>query len=299
MKKILLSFLILVTINTSASAFNLFKGESDEKTLKKIVAKIETATNKKDVDGILKYYNKSYKSFDGFNLTDLEGMLEQSFEGYDKLKFKSKVKNILIEDQRASIFLVDDTKATLKGESKKLGKGELTATSDYALNFVKNDGKWEIITDVMIAEDSCIKYGSAQEIGLDFVAPLGVSPNSQYELKLYANNLENQSVVASLGREKIVYPGVEPKEVFRKVPQDEPLERIVRSNNEGKNEYAAASIGITKANFIEDMDLIKFEMTGLAFLMKRINLIEEKAEEIKVEANVQAETEAKVEAEQK
>ena len=58
------------------------------------------------------------------------------------------------------------------------------------------------------------------------------------------------------------------------MPDDNILERIFTSNTDNVNEYAVASIGITRAENYTD-NQIRIYMGGLAFIMTRINIIPE------------------------
>ena len=58
------------------------------------------------------------------------------------------------------------------------------------------------------------------------------------------------------------------------MPDDNILERFFTSNKDNVNEYAVASVGITRAENYTD-DKIRVYMGGLAFIMTRINVIPE------------------------
>ena len=58
------------------------------------------------------------------------------------------------------------------------------------------------------------------------------------------------------------------------------MERVVKANTNNRNEYATATIGFTKLT-VEDTDImqIKFKMSGMAFIMKRINILNDTPQE--------------------
>ena len=78
--------------------------------------------------------------------------------------------------------------------------------------------------------------------------------------------------LGSITNEDIVYPQKPPKEVFRNIKQDTELERIIVANTNGHNEYAIASIGLTKPSITED-NQIHINVVGLGFLMNRVNVL--------------------------
>jgi hypothetical protein len=78
--------------------------------------------------------------------------------------------------------------------------------------------------------------------------------------------------LASISREEIVYPPEDYQEKFRKIPEAGELERVVKANNKNLDEYAVASIGLTKVSINEEQTKAKIEVLGMAYLMKRVNM---------------------------
>ena len=70
-----------------------------------------------------------------------------------------------------------------------------------------------------------------------------------------------------------MYPPVDSPEKYRRIPQDGELERLVRANDKNLDEYAVASIGFTKVSIDEEQTKAKIEILGMAYLMKRINMV--------------------------
>ena len=70
-----------------------------------------------------------------------------------------------------------------------------------------------------------------------------------------------------------VFPLQQDDEVFR-VLEDLELERIFIANKKNINEYNIATIGITRGHPIPDGG-VKLYMSGLAFMMTRVNVIPE------------------------
>ena len=59
---------------------------------------------------------------------------------------------------------------------------------------------------------------------------------------------------------------------FRTIKRNGELERVVTSNNKGKNEVAFASVAIAKAVLTKDSK-IDFAVDGVAFISSRVNVI--------------------------
>ena len=95
-----------------------------------------------------------------------------------------------------------------------------------------------------------------------------------YKTTLKVDAPKDTVVIASINKENIIYPQEKSEDAFRKMPDDNILERLFISNTENVNEYAVASIGITRAENYTD-NQIRVYMGGLAFIMTRINVIPE------------------------
>lgn len=60
--------------------------------------------------------------------------------------------------------------------------------------------------------------------------------------------------------------------MFKRLPEEQILERVFNANTDNINEYAVASVGITKSEKIDD-ELMKVYMNGLAFIITRVNVV--------------------------
>ena len=298
MKKIFATLMILTMLNSNAWAFSFFKKEktqkkssyieqftknkSDEAQIRDILKNLTKYSNEHDVEKIISLYDKSYRSFDGFEYDTFKKMLQETFKAYDDISYKSDVESINLYGDKAVANLIDRTKATLvskKAQEKfkemsdpELNSGLLEGECNYSIYLQKINNEWKIVGDNVISEVTSVKYGSAKEYPMEFLAPLTTPKDEEYCLTLKMPVEKGVKVVAALGKEEILYPSVEPEDIFRKLPKDGILERIVRANKNGYNEYAMASVGITKISAAPDLSLFEIKMTGLAFLMQRVNV---------------------------
>lgn len=298
MKKLFATLMILTMLNSNAWAFSLFKKEktqnksniieklsenkSDEAQIRDILRNLTKYSNEHDVEKIISLYDKSYRSFDGFEYDTFKKMLQETFKAYDDISYKSDIESINLYGDKAVANLIDRTKATLvskKAQEKfkemsdhELNSGLLEGECNYSIYLQKINNEWKIIGDNVISEVTSVKYGSAKDYPMEFLAPLSTPKDEEYCLTLKMPVEKGVKVVAALGKEEILYPSVEPEDIFRKLPKDGILERIVRANKNGYNEYAMASVGITKISAAPDLSLFEIKMTGLAFLMQRVNV---------------------------
>ena len=140
--------------------------------------------------------------------------------------------------------------------------------------FKKIKNKWLISGEKVYNEKSFLKYGDTRFINMDLISPEKVTPNEYYTASLKVDLPENAFAIASIGRDEITYPQDQAAEVFRRLPEDNILERMFYANKNGKNEYNVASIGVSKSEQITP-EKIRVYIAGLAFSMTRVNVEDE------------------------
>ena len=126
-------------------------------------------------------------------------------------------------------------------------------------------------------------YGDAKNLDIKLTAPEKINAGEEYTASLEFNPPADVIAIASIASDKVEYPQKPAKEVYRKLPDDNILERIFVSNSENANEYVVASIGLTKAD-IEDLN-IKLSLTGFGYKIIRVNVIHKAMEEEQDEQN--------------
>lgn len=308
MKKLLTTLIILSMLTSNAYAYSFVNKEKEKATfknkiekhiakknaereqkklakedlkgVKEVIWKLNKYSNEHNVEELAKLYDKNYRSFDGFKYDTLVKMMQEAYDAYEDLSYKTDVEKIDFYGDKAVVNIVDTTRATVKGEKSypeisteyDLSTGYLEGICNYSIYLQKINNEWKIIGDNVISEITSIKYGIAREYPMEFSAPLSTPYGEDYCLTLKIKPKNGSRIVASLGKEEILYPSAEPKDVFRKMPKDGILERVVRANKDGYNEYAIASVGITKMDKVPEFNMIEIEMTGLAFLLQRVNM---------------------------
>ena len=275
MKKITLFFIIFNLFVLPSYSFEFFK-KTPKMEIKSLIKEHNKALSNHDIGKVKSFYDENYKSTDGFNLDDMSKMLEQTYNAYKNIKYKTKITSINTTDDWALVQLKDKTTAkvypTEIKEIKKEKMGKLEGLSVYNMYLKKEQGFWKIVQDDILLEQTSLKYGIANKIDMDLISPLQVQNNQEYDLSLKIDKPDNIIALASISREEIVYPPQDYKEKFRKIPEIGELERVVRANNKNKDEYAVASIGLTKVSVNETQTKARIEVLGLAYLMKRVNM---------------------------
>lgn len=243
--------------------------------IKKVIDQQSVYTNKYDLKGLATLYAKDFVNSDGFNKDVYFKLIEETWKTYPDITYKTEIKNIEFSDNYATVFTNEVAIATSQEEFGDLTAiGELYSTSQCVYYLEKQGAKWLINSEKIIEETSTLKYGDARYINIELNAPKQIGANKDYTTTLKVDAPKDSVVIASINKENIVYPQTKSDDAFRKMPDDNILERVFLSNKDNVNEYAVASIGITRAENYTD-NQIRVYMGGLAFIMTRINVIPE------------------------
>ena len=241
--------------------------------IKKVIDQQSVYTNKYDLKGLSSLYANDFVNSDGFNKDVYFKLIEETWKTYPDISYKTEIKNIEFSDNYATVFTNEIAVATSKENVGDLTAiGELYSTSQCVYYLEKQGAKWLINSEKIIEETSTLKYGDARYINIELNAPKQIGANKDYTTTLKVDAPKDSVVIASINKENIVYPQTKSDDAFRKMPDDNILERVFLSNKNNVNEYAVASIGITRAENYTD-NQIRIYMGGLAFIMTRINVI--------------------------
>ena len=243
--------------------------------IKKVIDLQSAYTNKYDLKGLASLYANNFVNSDGFNKDVYFKLIEETWKTYPDITYKTEIKNIEFSDNYATVFTNEVAIATSQEEIGDLTAiGELYSTSQCVYYLEKQGANWLINSEKIIEETSTLKYGDARYINIELNAPKQIGANKDYTTTLKVDAPKDSIVIASINKENIVYPQTKSDDAFRKMPDDNILERVFLSNKDNVNEYAVASIGITRAENYTD-NQIRVYMGGLAFIMTRINVIPE------------------------
>lgn len=226
-----------------------------------------------NLDGLKTLYADNYINADGLDKDIYFDLIKKTWESYPDIKYTMEIKNIEISASNASAQVVERAIASTSAKSGIIHeRGILESTSSSVYYFEKINNKWLITSDHIISEKTMLRYGVANDVRINLIAPNQIPANTEYTASLDIQAPKDSLVIASIGKENITYPQVLAEEIFRKLPDDGVLERVFKSNNKNINEYAVASFGITKAKIINQSEL-KIFVTGLGFAMTRVNVI--------------------------
>ncbi len=288
---ILLIFLAISGFVEPCFSFPFEFGRLNEtqKEIKEFLNDYNKVLAKNDLKMLSRFYDTEYKNTDGYNLADLLSMIDKTTKTFDDIKYKSKIKRIDTRKNSALVQLEDETTARVYPESgmgfkdkvryrcKNRDKvGVLDGKSTSIMYLKKQDGAWKILQDSTLSEETTLRYGAARRLNIDLNTPENIENGKDYGLELTLNTPNKVIALASLAREEI-NSDIKYDDKYRKIKKGH-LERVVRANDKNKDEYAIASIGLTKVSLNEKQKKARIRIIGMAYLMKRVNMAEEKVE---------------------
>ena len=241
----------------------------DSREIKSLLYSQVKYANNTDFENFIATYDEDYINADGFDFKSYSGLVKDIWKTYDKIEYGIKIKNISVTDNTAIAELVETSYAEIPVSDALDGVLKSEANSVYYLK--KINGNWKVISDQVITETTSMMYGEAKNIDIKLSVPNQVLADTEYTASLEFVPPKDTIAIASIASDKIEYPQAQPKEVFRKMPEDYILERLFISNNDNVNEYIIASIGLTKAD-VCDLS-IKLSLTGFGYQIARVNVI--------------------------
>lgn len=279
MKKLFITFAFFIL--SALSAFSM--PSSDILEIRTFLHNLNKYSNEHNIEAIKEFYSKDYVSYDGFNYDGFFASVNETFKTYPDISYKSKIKSIKITGNFATAEVIDTSYSKRQTPTQSIINnkpvldqkldGIMESKCHYVMYLKKNKGKWSVYSDNIISEETAIKYGKAKDINIDILSPHVVNEGDEYCITLNVEKKpKNAILLASLSREEIKYPPTIPQDIFKKVPKDGTLERMVKANKKGINEYSLASIGMTEISLNDTKTAINYEMSGIAFLMKRVNV---------------------------
>lgn len=243
--------------------------------VKRVIDQQTVYTNKYDLDGLSSLYAKEFVNSDGFNKEVYFKLIKETWETYPDISYKTQINKIEVGENYATVYVDEVAVATSKETVEELTViGELYSTSKCVYYLEKQGSKWLISSEKVLDETSTLKYGDARYADIDLNVPKQIGAGKEYTASLNVVTPIDSVIIASISKENIVYPQTKSEDAFRKLTDNSVLERVFTSNKNNVNEYAVASVGITRAENVSDTQA-RIYMGGLAFIMTRINVIPE------------------------
>ncbi len=232
-------------------------------------------TNSHNLDKLSELYAENFVNTDGFGKKVYFELIKNTWETYSDIIYGTVVRDIQVNGDYATVQTFETALATTHEQSETLDAfGELRSSANSIYYLQKFGNKWLITAEQILNEESQLKYGDARFIKMDLKAPNMVSAGQEYSASLDIELGEDESAIASIENQEIIHPIGKPKEIFRQLGENNELERLFKANKKNINEYATASIGIAKT-VPYDETRSRVYVSGIAFLMSRVNVIPE------------------------
>lgn len=289
MKKLLFLALIGVLVgvygvqSAEAGAISTWKENSaikkelknDEKAIKNSLNLQTKYSNAHDFEKLKDFYAEDYRNSDAFDKNTTFSIIKENYEMYPNLKMVTKLNMLDINGNYATADVYEYAEAkNITREDIDL-KGDLEAFAHTIYYFEKIGGEWLITSEHAIEESNSILFGEAKYMDMRLVAPLLVPAGKCYSSTIEINNLPRQALLmGAITQTLATFPLEEDNQDAFRVLDDLVLERLFTANNKNVNEYNIATVGITRGQPMP-VSGVKLYMSGLAFLMTRVNVIPE------------------------
>lgn len=288
MRKILLSlFLVLfaftcTTMPTEASinSTKSYKAEQKQlnkqniKAIKDLFAKHTEKANAHDLDGLKTFYADNYINSDGFNKEAYFKSIASTWKDCADISYTTKIISIDISGDYASVNVEETATGTVFENIDGISiAGEIHSKSQGIYHLTNINSKWYISAETAVTDESSLLYGDARFMDIDIQAPSQVFSGDEYTATVKVDADKNTFIVGSIDRDPVTYPTTAPKSELRALNPEHSLERVLKANTDNINEYAVASLAISKVENGSVAESYRIYMAGLACVMKRINVI--------------------------
>lgn len=238
---------------------------AERKEIEALLARIESDWNAHNLEKVMGDYANDYINNDGLDKAAVTKLIEDFWKTYPDAKTASRIKEIRIEGNFATVVSRDTAVGTTATSIPDVGaRGELSSVSESQLYLKKTGDTWKIIGDRIDFEKVRVAFGLAKTLNAEFSAPEQVKSGRQFSAKLEVDLPSGYTAVGSISSQPLDNPQPAPAESLRLV-EGGTLERIMGANNANKNELLMATVGIT--------DHPRTPLRGLEILTRRLNVI--------------------------
>ncbi|MBQ8459425.1 hypothetical protein IJ541_04910 [bacterium] len=288
MKKIITTFLLAsliipaTVIKSEASlisdrAYRAEQRRESKENIKQIKALFkvhDTYANNHEIENLQALYADNYMNNDGFDKKAYVQSIKDTWKACKDITYTTKILSINVNGDNASIN-VEETASGTVFENLDMGPiaGEIHSKSLGIYHLVKINGSWYISGETSLTDESSLLYGDARFMNIELQTPAQVASGETYTASLKVDADKDTFIVGSIEHDPVTYPANTPKNNLRALNnQSQTLERFIKANTDNINEYAVASIAISKISG-GNSEHVKIYMAGLACVMRRVNVI--------------------------
>lgn len=227
-------------------------------------------SEKSDIEKLKNLYADSYMNNDGFDKKTIFIMMDKAKDAYKDVQYTTTLDKIVVNGNYATVDIHEIAIGTTTKKQEEINDYGLVSSDIYSTDYLKKEGnKWKIVSSEIKSEKVSLKYGETKNMPIELIAPEAVGAGSEYDVKVITKSPDGVLVIGSIVNEPVTYPQAQKKDVFKSVKK-EVIERVLTANKDNKNEYAAVTIGVTRASI--EPPRVVFDMTGMAFVMSRVNV---------------------------
>ena len=241
------------------------------KDLFKVHDKFANAHDLKMLDVL---YSDNYMNNDGFDKKTYFKSIEQTWETCKDISYTTKILSIDVNGDNASVHVEETASGTIIDNllDRVPIAGEIHSNSKGIYYLTKINGKWYISGESSLSDESSLLYGDARFMNIELQAPAQVSAGETYSVLLRVDADNDTFIVGSIDHDPVTYPSSTPKSELRALSASKTLERYIKANTDNINEYAVASMAISKVKKLAPEN-VRMYMAGLACVMKRVNVV--------------------------
>lgn len=230
--------------------------------------------NAHDIKMLDVLYADNYFNNDGFDKKTYFKSIEETWKTCKDISYTTKILSIEVNGDNAAVHVEESASGTIVDNllDKVPIAGEIHSSSRGIYYLTKINGKWYISGENAISDESSLLYGDARFMNIELQAPSQVSAGETYSVLLKVDADKDTFIIGAIDHDPVTYPSSTPKSDLRALSASKTLERYIKANNDNLNEYAVASMAISKVKKYSPDD-VRLYMAGLACVMKRISVI--------------------------
>lgn len=256
------------------------------KTIKELFKKHTDFANAHNLSGLKTLYADNYMNSDGFDKNAYFKSIESTWRDCADITYTTKILSVTVNGDYASVNVEETATGTVYEKIEGMTvAGEIHSKSQGIYHMTKINDRWYISAETAVTDESSLLYGDARFMDIEIQSPAQVSSGDEYTASVKVNADDDTFIIGSIDRDPVTYPTNPPKSELRALNADHSLERVLRANTDNINEYAVASLAVSRVENGSSADSYRIYMAGLACVMKRVNVIPKnnfiKLEEVK------------------
>ncbi|MDY6784765.1 MAG: nuclear transport factor 2 family protein [Cyanobacteriota bacterium] len=178
------------------SAIRAAEPETAPPELKEVLARVETAANGRDLEGVLNYYSPTFTNSDNLDRSEFSEGLTELWERYPNLTYRTELESW----ERRGDGLVAETMTYVTGTEREEGREIQLEATMRSRQVIQNN---QIVRQEIVSERSVLSMGTNPP-DVEVNLPESVSPGEKYHFDAIVNEpLGNALLLGGALEEKI------------------------------------------------------------------------------------------------